>query len=106
MRGTHATLATEAGMSGRAVAQALGHTSPTTTYRSYATPEAVAARQQRRVADVIELTEWGTEGPADRSPAFPNPTVANENESDVVELWGIEPQASRVRFPRGTLRNQ
>ncbi len=32
LRGTHATLATEAGMSGRAVANALGHSSPTTTY--------------------------------------------------------------------------
>ena len=51
MRGLHATLAVKAGITSHAVASALGHTSFSTTARSYANPEAVAgAKQQRAMA--------------------------------------------------------
>jgi len=36
------------------VAAALGHESITTTYQSYAKPEAVSRARQRRVLDVLE----------------------------------------------------
>jgi integrase len=50
-RGLHSTLAVEAGVTARAVADALGHESFTTTAQSYATPESVAkARQDRAMA--------------------------------------------------------
>lgn len=42
MRGAHASLATERGVTAHAVAAALDHESETTTLRSYATPAAVA----------------------------------------------------------------
>lgn len=51
MRGTHASLAVEAGTSSQIVAAALGHESFTTTARHYATPESVeGARQQAAVS--------------------------------------------------------
>lgn len=53
LRGTHATLATEAGLSGFAVARALGHTSVTTTYRSYATVASVASSRAERVGSAL-----------------------------------------------------
>ena len=89
----------------RAVAGALGHTSPTTTYRSYAKAEAVEANRQRRVIEVIEPAEWGTEAASDRSPAFPIGDRNDEGAPQIagapresVELRGIEPLTSRVRF--------
>ncbi len=57
MRGLHATLAVKAGITSHAVASALGHTSFSTTARSYAKPEAVAgAKQQRAMAALISPT--------------------------------------------------
>jgi Phage integrase family len=47
-RGLHSTLAVEAGETSRAVADALGHESFTTTARSYAQPEAVGNARQAR----------------------------------------------------------
>ena len=89
MRGTHATLATDAGMSGRAVAGALGHTAPTTTYRSYAKAEAVEASRQRRVIEVIEPTEWGTKEPFPSDPhREPTTTKAPRKLSErLVKQW-------------------
>lgn len=54
MRGAHATLATERGITGHVVAAALGHESCSTTYQSYAKPESVATAQQQRVLTVLE----------------------------------------------------
>ena len=53
MRGLHATLAMEAGVSGHAVAASLGHESVGTTVRSYADVEAVQGAQQRRMLKVL-----------------------------------------------------
>jgi hypothetical protein len=49
MRGLHATLAVDKGITSHAVAAALGHKSFTTTARSYAKVEAVEGAKQRRV---------------------------------------------------------
>ena len=54
MRGTHATLATERGVTGHVVAAALGHESAKTTYRSYARAEAVSSSRQASVLRVLD----------------------------------------------------
>lgn len=53
-RGLHSTLAVEAGETSRAVADALGHESFTTTARSYARPEAVENARQERTLRVLD----------------------------------------------------
>ncbi len=53
MRGLHSTLAVDAGITGHAVASALGHESFATTAQSYAKPEAVTAARQKRVLTVL-----------------------------------------------------
>jgi integrase len=57
LRGTHASIAADAGESGIAVAQSLGHTSFATTTRHYATADAVAGGRQRRVEEALGLME-------------------------------------------------
>jgi integrase len=54
MRGLHATLATEHGVTGHVVAQALGHTSPAVTYGHYARPGSVQTAQQRAVLRALK----------------------------------------------------
>lgn len=56
MRGGHATLATERGVTGHVVAKALGHETSATTYQSYAKRSAVSAAKQRKVIEVLDLT--------------------------------------------------
>ncbi len=51
MRGTHATIAAELGVTSHTVAAALGHESVSTTYRSYARLEAVSAARQNLGVD-------------------------------------------------------
>lgn len=53
-RGLHSTLAVEAGITARAVADALGHESFTTTARSYAKPEAIDRARQQRTLQVLQ----------------------------------------------------
>lgn len=53
MRGLHATLATEQGITGSAVAAALGHESSSTTYQSYARPESVLKSVQARSLKIL-----------------------------------------------------
>ena len=53
-RGLHATLAVEAGVTARAVADALGHESFKTTTQSYARPDGVGLAQQARVLTVLQ----------------------------------------------------
>jgi integrase len=53
LRGTHATLAVGAGISGDAVAASLGHESFAVTAAHYARPEAVSGAQAARVADTL-----------------------------------------------------
>jgi integrase len=53
MRGLHATLAMDAGVTGHAVAASLGHESVTTTETSYAKREAVAGARQRKSIEVL-----------------------------------------------------
>jgi integrase len=54
MRGLHATLAMDAGVTGHVVAASLGHESDTTTKTSYAKREAVAGARQRKALGVLE----------------------------------------------------
>jgi integrase len=54
LRGLHATLATEAGATGEAVAAQLGHASPEITRTHYTRPEATAGARQRVVLQVLE----------------------------------------------------
>lgn len=53
-RGLHSTLAVEAGVTARAVADALGHESFTTTAQSYAKPEAIDRARQERTLKVLQ----------------------------------------------------
>lgn len=53
MRGLHSTLAVDIGMTGQAVATALGHESSKTTYQSYVHPSAAAHSQQRKVLGTL-----------------------------------------------------
>jgi integrase len=53
MRGTHATLAVDAGATGRVVAGALGHGSETVTFGSYVAPGTKEAADARAVLTVI-----------------------------------------------------
>jgi len=53
LRGTHATLAVEVGLSGPAVAAALGHESFATTERHYARAEAIEGARAARVLDAL-----------------------------------------------------
>ncbi len=52
-RGLHSTLAVEAGVTARAVADALGHESFKTTARSYARPEAIGHARQARALQAL-----------------------------------------------------
>jgi integrase len=53
LRGTHSTLAAEAGVTGHIVAASLGHSSYAVTERHYAKPAAVAGAKARKVLAVI-----------------------------------------------------
>jgi site-specific recombinase XerD len=53
MRGLHATLAMDAGVTGHVVAASLGHESETTTKRSYAKQEAVVGARQRKAVGIL-----------------------------------------------------
>ena len=105
MRGLHSTLATDRGISAHAVAAALGHESATTTRQSYIAPETVANSDQRRVVSILSPAEPasrtakpGSRMRNDSSPIVPTPRGNERKCSDSVELIGIEPTASRVRF--------
>lgn len=54
LRGTHATIAEERGVTPRVVARALGHESPRTTHAHYTRPEAVQRALQRRALRVLQ----------------------------------------------------
>jgi integrase len=56
MRGLHASLAEDAGVSAEAVARALGHTSPSTTHAHYTQAEVVSAARQERAMEALEPT--------------------------------------------------
>lgn len=53
LRGLHATLATDAGVTAHAVASSLGHTSPVVTQRHYTQAAATARAQQGRAFQVL-----------------------------------------------------
>jgi integrase len=53
LRGTHASLATEHGATGHVVAAALGHSSPSVSFRSYTREEAAQVGRQRRALTVL-----------------------------------------------------
>lgn len=62
LRGTHASLATEAGVAGHVVAATLGHTSfEGMTAKAYAQPGAVARARQAKVLEVLEGKEQTNE---------------------------------------------
>jgi integrase len=54
MRGTHASLATERGVTAHAVAAALGHESPRTTQQSYTARSSVSKARQQKVLTVLD----------------------------------------------------
>jgi integrase len=62
MRGLHASLSSERGITGHVIAEAMGHTSSSVTFRHYATPESVAKGNQGRVLKLLA-------GGAGREPA-------------------------------------
>lgn len=73
MRGTHSTLAEEAGITGVLLMRAMGHRSIKTTHRHYAQADAVAAGAQKRVFGVLRGgRSTPTEERADPSEAFTN----------------------------------
>jgi integrase len=53
LRGTHASLTATVGVTGHMVAQALGHTTYSTTARHYAKQEAIEAGRQREALRVL-----------------------------------------------------
>ena len=61
LRGMHATLATEAGMTGEAVARQLGHGSTGVTYDHYIDPEAAESARIRAAVDHLNATKVGRE---------------------------------------------
>jgi hypothetical protein len=93
-------------MSAHAVAAALGHESATTTTRSYIAPGTVANSDQRRVVSILNggakpasrMPRSNSRMRNDSSPIVPTPQSNEKKCSDSVELIGIEPTASRVRF--------
>jgi integrase len=54
LRGTHATLAVQAGVTGDAVAAALGHESFAVTAGHYAKPEAVASARTHQIEENLD----------------------------------------------------
>jgi len=54
MRGLHATLAMDAGVTGHVVVASLGHESVTTTETSYAQRGAVSGARQRKAVDILQ----------------------------------------------------
>ena len=84
MRGLHSTLAVDSGITGHAVAAALGHESfEKTTAESYVQPGAIANAQQRQVLKVLaggrnrapQLPETGVQSFPNR---FPTPAKPNQ----------------------------
>lgn len=78
-RGLHSTLAVEVGVTARAVADALGHESFTTTARSYARPEAVGHARQARA---IRVLEGGADGGQVGAESLRIGTIGTEFHSD------------------------
>ncbi len=60
MRGTHSTLAVEAGSTGNVVAASLGHGSPTVTFTSYVAPGTKESVASRRAFEVLEGGRLGS----------------------------------------------
>jgi hypothetical protein len=54
MRGLHASLAVEPGVTGPVIAAAMGHESEKTTFGNYATASAVAKAKQNKVLNVMK----------------------------------------------------
>ncbi len=98
MRGLHSTLATDRGISAHAVAAALGHESAATTKQSYIAPGTVANSDQRRVVSILSGGDPASRMRNDSPSIVPTPPSVEERCNDSVELMGIEPTASRVRF--------
>jgi integrase len=70
LRGTHSSIAVEAGQTPVAVAAALGHTSPAITKAHYVRPESMSRAHIRRVNEVLrvettppEVVSTGVSGP-------------------------------------------
>ena len=59
MRGLHADLAVEAGLSPDVVAKSLGHTSPSVTMQHYAKPETLRDVQRERAAEQLGVSRSG-----------------------------------------------
>jgi len=97
LRGTHATLAEEAGEAGAAVARQLGHTDHKVT-EGHGTRDGRAGEGEACVQGVAGWkvsARMGNGVSENRSP----PGFGRKLSKSSVELMGIEPTASRVRFP-------
>jgi integrase len=64
LRGTHATLAVDAGATSHLVAAALGHESFSTTARHYARAEAIEGAQQNRVLEKFTVVHGRRSSPS------------------------------------------
>jgi integrase len=81
MRGLHATLAIDAGITPPVVASALGHASVRATLLSYADPSTVARANQRRVLASVDRRKPRNRRPEDgpgKTVGKTNPRVATE----------------------------
>ena len=97
LRGTWSSTAQRLGVTPDLVAAELGHDDPRTTRESYTDPSAALQAQAERVAAVLRAPELVTI----ERPIVTNPTEETKNggkAAEYLELIGIEPTASRVRF--------
>ncbi len=93
MRGLHSTLAIETGVTAHAVAAALGHESPATTFQHYATPTAVGNARQERALRVLQGGRQGSVGndsPGFRSPPSPESTEGPATSQSPCAISGAE----------------
>jgi integrase len=81
MRGLHATLATDAGITGHAVAANLGHTTFVVTARHYVAPATVATAASRRTRGALRAKTSTVTAVTHNAPKF----TAAENEETVPE---------------------
>ncbi len=78
MRGTHSTLAVEAGSTGNVVAASLGHGSPTVTFTSYVAPGTKESVASRRAFEVLQGGKPEREPLGSIGPRI-DPTASPEN---------------------------
>jgi integrase len=92
MRGTHSTLAVEAGATGNIVAASLGHGSPTVTFTSYVAPGTKESAASRRAFDVLQG------GKVESAAGVGNDCPANHYQADSENDEGLASLRGPCRF--------